>query len=165
MVRDTAYAHHIHRLMVLSNFATLAGVHPLRLSEWFWAGFADAMEWVELPNVVGMATFGDGGLLASKPYVSSAAYLNRMSDYCGGCRYDPKQRTGPDACPFNYLYWSFLDDIRQRKLDVGQRMALVLKGLGKISAGELAAMREERERFVASLAADETGWEFRHDQR
>lgn len=164
MVRDTAYAHHIHRLMVLSNFATLAGVHPLRLSEWFWAGFADAMEWVELPNVVGMATFGDGGLLASKPYVSSAAYLNRMSDYCGGCRYDPKQRTGPDACPFNYMYWSFLDDIRQRKLDVGQRMALVLKGLEKISAGELAAMREARERFVASLAGDETGWEFRHDQ-
>ena len=87
-----------------------------------------------------------------------------MSDYCGGCRYDPKQRTGPDACPFNYMYWSFLDDIRQRRLDVGQRMALVLKGLEKISAAELVAMREARERFVASLAPDATGWAFHHDQ-
>ena len=164
MVRETAYAHHIHRLMVLSNFANLAGVHPLRLSEWFWAGFADAMEWVELPNVVGMATFGDGGLLASKPYVSSAAYINRMSDYCGGCRYDPARRTGPGACPFNYLYWTFLDDIRQRKLDVGQRMALVLKGLERIPAAELAEMQAERERFLATLEPDETGWRFDHDQ-
>jgi deoxyribodipyrimidine photolyase-related protein len=164
MVRDTGYAHHIHRLMVLSNFANLTGVDPLRLSEWFWAGFADAMEWVELPNVVGMATFADGGLLASKPYVSSAAYINRMSNYCGGCRYDPQQRTGPDACPFNYLYWSFLDDIRQGKLDVGQRMALVLKGVERLKPAELRAMRAERERFLASLAPDETGWAFHHDQ-
>jgi deoxyribodipyrimidine photolyase-related protein len=150
--------------MVLSNFANLTGVDPLRLSEWFWAGFADAMEWVELPNVVGMATFADGGLLASKPYVSSAAYINRMSNYCGGCRYDPQQRTGPDACPFNYLYWSFLDDIRQGKLDVGQRMALVLKGVERLKPAELRAMRAERERFLASLAPDETGWAFHHDQ-
>jgi len=164
MVRDTAYAHHIHRLMILCNFAVLTGVHPLRLSEWFWAGFADAMEWVELPNVVGMGTFGDGGLLASKPYVSSAAYINRMSNYCSGCRYDPKQRTGPDACPFNYLYWSFLDDIRLRQLDVGQRMALVLKQLEKIAPAELKAMRSERERFLAGLVADSTGWSFHHDQ-
>ena len=164
MVRDTAYAHHIHRLMLLANFATLAGVHPLRLSEWFWAGFADAMEWVELPNVLGMATFGDGGLLASKPYVSSAAYINRMSNYCGGCRYDPRQRTGPDACPFNYLYWTFLDDIVRRKLNVGQRMALVLKGLERIPAAELKAMRGERDRFLATLVPDATGWSFHYDQ-
>ncbi len=163
MVRDTAYAHHIHRLMVLSNFANLAGVHPLRLSEWFWAGFADAMEWVELPNVVGMATFADGGLLASKPYVSSAAYINRMSDYCGGCRYNPKARTGPEACPFNYLYWTFLDDIRRRKLDVGQRMALVLKGVAQLKPAELKAMHAERERFLAGLERDRTGWTFDHD--
>lgn len=163
MVRDTAYAHHIHRLMILCNFAVLTGVHPLRLSEWFWAGFSDAMEWVELPNVVGMGTFGDGGLLASKPYVSSAAYINKMSNYCGGCRYDPKLRTGPDACPFNYLYWSFLDDIRQRRHEVGQRMALVLKQLEKIAPAELAAMRQERERFLAGLKPDESGWEFAYD--
>lgn len=163
MVRDTAYAHHIHRLMVLANFATLAGVHPLRLSEWFWAGFADAFEWVELPNVVGMGTYGDGGGMSSKPYVSAAAYINRMSDYCGGCRYDPKQRTGPDACPFNYLYWTFLDDIRTRRLDVGQRMALVLKALAALPAAELAAMHADRERFLATLTPDATGWSFDHD--
>ena len=164
MVRDTAYAHHIHRLMVLANFANLAGVHPMRLSEWFWAGFADAMEWVELPNVVGMATFADGGLLASKPYVSSATYINRMSDYCGVCRYDPKQRTGPDACPFNYLYWTFLDDIQRRRLDVGQRMALVLKQLEQIEPAELAAMQGERTRFLQTLEPDRMGWGFSYDE-
>ena len=163
-VRDTAYAHHIPRLMILCNFAVLAGVHPLRLSEWFWAGFADAMEWVELPNVVGMGTFGDGGLLGSKPYVSSAAYINRMSNYCSGCRYDPKQRTGPGACPFNYLYWTFLDDVQRRKLDVGQRMALVLKQLSALPREELAIMREERERFLAALEPVSTAWTFNHDQ-
>jgi deoxyribodipyrimidine photolyase-related protein len=163
-VRDTAYTHHIQRLMVLCNFAVLAGVHPLRLSEWFWAGFADAMEWVELPNVIGMGTFGDGGLLGSKPYVSSAAYINRMSNHCTGCRYDPKQRTGTNACPFNYLYWTFLDDVQRRKLDVGQRMALVLKQLGKLPTAELAAMRQMRERFLAALEPDRTGWTFDYDR-
>ena len=163
MVRDTAFAHHIHRLMILCNFAVLTGVHPLRLSEWFWAGFADAFEWVELPNVVGMGTFGDGGLLASKPYVSSAAYINRMSNYCGGCRYDPKLRTGPTACPFNYLYWTFLDDISRRGLDVGQRMALVLAQLTKIAPAELTAMHDARDRFLAALMPDQTGWRFDHD--
>jgi deoxyribodipyrimidine photolyase-related protein len=162
-VREHGYAHHIPRLMVLANFATLAGVHPMRLSEWFWAGFTDAMEWVELPNVVGMGTFADGGLLASKPYVSSAAYLHRMGNFCGACRFDPAQRTGPDACPFNYLYWTFLDDIRQRRLDVGQRMALVMKSLDRISAAELEAMRAERERFLAGLESETTGWRFDYD--
>ena len=164
MVRDTAYAHHIHRLMILCNFAVLTGVHPLRLSEWFWAAFADAMEWVELPNVIGMGTFGDGGLLGSKPYVSSAAYINRMSNYCSGCRFDPKQRTGPDACPFNYLYWTFLDDVQRKQFDVGRRMALVLKQLEEIPTAELKAMRGERERFLAGLEADSTGWSFHYDQ-
>jgi deoxyribodipyrimidine photolyase-related protein len=164
MVRDTAYAHHIHRLMILCNFATLAGVNPLRLSEWFWAGFADAFEWVELPNVVGMGTFGDGGLLGSKPYVSSAAYVNRMSDYCGQCRFDPKARTGDRACPFNYMYWTFLDDVRRRGLDVGARMALVLKQLERIPARELAEMRRLRDAFVEALEPDSTGWSFYYDQ-
>jgi deoxyribodipyrimidine photolyase-related protein len=163
-VRDTAYAHHIQRLMVLCNFAVLTGVHPLRLSEWFWAAFADAMEWVELPNVIGMGTFGDGGLLGSKPYVSSAAYINRMSNHCGGCRYDPKQRTGRDACPFNYLYWTFLDDVQQRGLDVGQRMALVLKQLQKVPPAELADMRQRRDEFRAALEPDATGWTFDYDR-
>lgn len=162
-VREHAYAHHIPRLMVLCNFAVLAGVDPGALSDWFWAGFADAMEWVELPNVVGMGTFGDGGLMASKPYVSSANYINRMSDHCSGCRYDPKARTGANACPFNYLYWTFLDDIRTRELGVGERMAMPLRNLEKIPAAELAAMHAERERFLAALEPERTGWVFRHD--
>ncbi|MFN8653517.1 MAG: cryptochrome/photolyase family protein [Gemmatimonadales bacterium] len=164
MVRDTAYAHHIHRLMVLSNFANLTGVNPLRLSEWFWAGFADAMEWVELPNVVGMATFGDGGLLASKPYISAAAYIDRMSNYCGGCRYNPKARTGENACPFNYLYWTFLDHVARKKFDVGQRMALALKLAADIPAEEMKAMRAARKQFIESLEPDATGWRFHYDQ-
>ncbi|MGE0353255.1 MAG: cryptochrome/photolyase family protein [Gemmatimonadales bacterium] len=163
-VRDNGYAHHIQRLMVLGNFATLAGVHPQRLSEWFWAGFVDAMEWVELPNVVGMATYGDGGILASKPYVSSAAYIDRMSNHCKGCRFDPGRRTGKDACPFNFLYWTFLDDIRVKRLDVGARMGLMLANLEKIDRGELAAMRQARRAFLEGLAPDETGWTFNPDQ-
>lgn len=163
MVRDTAYAHHIHRLMILANFATLTGVHPLRLSDWFWAAFADAFEWVELPNVVGMGTYGDGGTMSSKPYVSAAAYINRMSNYCSGCRYDPKVRTGSDACPFNYLYWTFLDDIRTRGLGVGQRMALVMKAIDQFPEAELAAMHDSRTRFLATLAPEATGWTFNAD--
>jgi deoxyribodipyrimidine photolyase-related protein len=163
-VRATAYAHHIHRLMVLCNFATLTGVHPLRLSEWFWAGFADAWEWVELPNVVGMGTFGDGGHLASKPYVSSAAYIQRMSDYCTGCRYQPSERTTDDACPFNYLYWTFLDDVRRRGLDVGQRMALMFKSLDRLPPEDLDAMHRLRSRFLAAIQPDRTGWTFSHDE-
>lgn len=163
-VKDTAYAHHIHRLMILANFATLTGVDPLRLSEWFWAGFADAMEWVELPNVLGMGTYGDGGLLSSKPYVSSGAYIDRMSDYCGGCHYDRSDRSGPRACPFNFLYWTFLDDLRSKNHDVGQRMQLVMKGLDRIPAPDLAAMRNRRTRFLKQLEPDGTGWQFHHDQ-
>lgn len=164
MVQRHAFVHHIPRLMILCNFAVLTGVDPGALSDWFWAAFADAMEWVELPNVVGMGTFGDGGVMASKPYVSSASYINRMSDHCGGCRYDPALRIGEDACPFNYLYWSFLDDMRQGSLDVGQRMALVLKALDRIPAAELSAMRAERERFLATIEPDRMGWVVRHDQ-
>lgn len=164
LVRDHGYAHHIHRLMVLCNFATLVGVHPLRLSEWFWAAFTDAMEWVELPNVVGMGSFADGGLLSSKPYVSGAAYLGRMSDYCSGCRYDPTKRSGDDACPFNYLYWTFLDEVRRSGLSVGQRMAVVLKALERLPATELAAMHASRRRFLEKLEPETTGWTFHHDQ-
>jgi deoxyribodipyrimidine photolyase-related protein len=106
--REHAYAHHIQRLMVTGNFAMLAGIDPHELHLWYLAVYADAYEWVELPNTVGMSQFADGGLLASKPYAASGAYINRMSNYCGTCRYDVKQRTGPDACPFNALYWDFI---------------------------------------------------------
>ena len=106
--RDEAYAHHIQRLMVTGNFALLAGVDPHAIHEWYLAVYADAYEWVEAPNVIGMSQFADGGFLGSKPYAASGNYINKMSDHCSGCRYDVKQKTGPEACPFNPLYWDFL---------------------------------------------------------
>lgn len=105
---ETGYTHHIERLMLLSNFCLLAGVEPMQVNDWFLTAFVDAYEWVMLPNVLGMGLHADGGRTATKPYMASANYINRMSDYCAGCRYDPKTRTGPDACPFNFLYWNFL---------------------------------------------------------
>ncbi len=112
--REQAYAHHIQRLMVTGNFALLAGVDPGQVHEWYLAVYADAYEWVESPNTVGMSQFADGGVIASKPYVSSGAYINRMSDYCKGCSYKVSVKTGEDACPFNLLYWHFLDRHRER---------------------------------------------------
>jgi (6-4)DNA photolyase len=111
--KEQAYAHHIQRLMVTGNLAMLAGIDPHALHEWYLSVYADAYEWVELPNTVGMSQFADGGLLASKPYAASGAYINRMSNYCGSCLYDVKQRTGSKACPFNALYWDFI--ARHRK--------------------------------------------------
>ncbi|WP_415919641.1 cryptochrome/photolyase family protein [Tateyamaria sp. SN6-1] len=111
---EEAYAHHIQRLMVTGNFALIAGLDPAQVSEWYLAVYADAFEWVEAPNVVGMSQFADGGVIASKPYVSSGAYINRMSDYCKGCHYKVSVKTGETACPFNVLYWHFLDRHRDR---------------------------------------------------
>jgi len=107
-INEHGYTHHIQRLMILGNLSLLAGVDPRSLSEWMWAGFVDGAEWVMLPNVIGMALFADGGRMATKPYAAGGAYIDRMSDYCKGCAYDRKQRTGPDACPFTTLYWDFL---------------------------------------------------------
>ena len=112
--REDAYAHHIQRLMVTGNFALLAGIDPGQVHDWYLAVYHDAYEWVEAPNTVGMSQFADGGLVASKPYVSSGAYIDRMSDYCKGCAYDVKAKTGETACPFNLLYWHFLDRHRDR---------------------------------------------------
>ena len=106
--RQEAYAHHIQRLMVTGTFALIAGIDPHALHEWYLAVYIDAFEWVEAPNTVGMSQFADGGLLGSKPYAASGAYIDRMSDYCAGCRYDVKDKTGPNSCPFNSLYWDFL---------------------------------------------------------
>ena len=106
--REEAYAHHIQRLMVTGNFALLAGVDPGEVHEWYLAVYADAYEWVEAPNTIGMSQFADGGVVGSKPYAASGAYIDRMSDHCGGCAYDVKDREGDNACPFNALYWDFL---------------------------------------------------------
>lgn len=119
--RDTGYAHHIQRLMVTGNFALLAGVNPAEVHEWYLSVYVDAFEWVEAPNTLGMSQFADGGLLGSKPYVSSGAYIDRMSDHCGGCRYRVKEKAGERACPFNLLYWHFLDRHRE-KLKANPRM-------------------------------------------
>lgn len=112
--RTDAYAHHIQRLMVTGNFALLAGIDPQQVHQWYLAVYADAYEWVEAPNTIGMSQFADGGVVASKPYVSSGAYINRMSDYCKNCAYKVADKTGDDACPFNFLYWDFLDRHRDR---------------------------------------------------
>ncbi|MGX9356855.1 cryptochrome/photolyase family protein [Roseobacteraceae bacterium S113] len=107
--REDAYAHHIQRLMVTGNFALVAGINPTELHQWYLEVYVDAYEWVEAPNTVGMSQFADGGIIASKPYVSSGAYINRMSDYCKNCAYKVGEKTGAQACPFNLLYWHFLD--------------------------------------------------------
>lgn len=119
----TAHAHHIQRLMVTGNFALLIGADPKAVHRWYLEVYLDAYEWVELPNTLGMSQYGDGGLLGSKPYISSGAYINRMSDYCRHCRYDVNQRVGDDACPFNALYWHFLDRHRD-KLGDNRRLAM-----------------------------------------
>ena len=112
--RDEAYAHHIQRLMVTGNFALLAGINPAEVHEWYLSVYADAYEWVEAPNTIGMSQFADGGIIASKPYVSSGNYIDKMSDYCAGCAYSVKTKTGKGACPFNLLYWAFLHRHRDR---------------------------------------------------
>ena len=152
-VRDHGRVHHIPRLMVQSNFATLLGVVPAALNRWFWAGFVDGYEWVTLPNVNGMSTWGDGGKMMSKPYVSSGAYIDRMSDYCGDCRYDVKRRTGEDACPFNFLYWDFLARHRAR-FEKHPRMSMMVRNLDRIDARELVQLRRQADAFRASLAYD-----------
>ena len=147
-----AYAHHIQRLMVTGNLAMLLGVHPDEINEWYMVVYADAYEWVELPNTHGMATFADGGIIGSKPYAASGAYIDRMSDYCRPCRYDPKTRTGPDACPFNALYWDFL--IRNEpKLGRNNRMAMVYRNLGRLSAAERQAVKADAERLKREFGA------------
>jgi deoxyribodipyrimidine photolyase-related protein len=149
--RQHAYAHHIQRLMVTGNFALLAGVSPAEIEEWYLVVYADAYEWVELPNVHGMVMHADGGLLGSKPYAASGAYIDRMSDYCGRCRYDPKVRSGPDACPFNYLYWNFLIE-NEGKLAGNQRMAMPYRNLARMTPARRSEIVAEARAFLDGLA-------------
>ena len=136
---EQAYAHHIQRLMIIGNFALLAGLNPAAVHRWYLGVYIDAFEWVELPNTLGMSQFADGGLLATKPYVSSAAYIDRMSDYCKGCTYDRKARVGDKACPFNALYWDFFDR-NQTLLSANPRLGMVYRQLAKMSDGDRLAI-------------------------
>ncbi len=147
----TAYAHHIQRLMVIGNFALLCGFDPRQVCEWYLSIYVDAFEWVELPNTHGMALFADGGVLGSKPYAASGKYIDRMSDYCGSCRYNPKKTVEDDACPYNALYWNFLmqhSDI----LSGNPRMALIYKGLSKLDDKKRAAIREKAHAFLKGVS-------------
>lgn len=139
-VERIGYAHHIQRLMILSNFALIAGISPQAIENWFHAAFIDAYDWVMQTNVIGMGQFADGGILASKPYASSANYVNKMSDYCANCCYNPKTRIGEKACPFNFFYWNFLDRHRAKLTSQG-RMSFILANLDKISTEELSKIR------------------------
>mgnify|MGYP003340355071 CR=1 FL=1 len=135
-----AHAHHIQRLMVIGNFALLAGIDPEAVHRWYLGVYIDAFEWVELPNTLGMSQFADGGLMATKPYVSSAAYINRMSDYCKGCHYDKKLREGEKACPFNALYWDFFAR-NTDKLSANPRLGMVYRQLQKMGGGAVQLLQ------------------------
>ena len=146
-----AYAHHIQRLMVLGNFALLAGLAPKFVNEWYLIVYADAFEWVELPNVSGMVLFADGGYLASKPYAAGGAYINRMSNYCQNCRYKVAEKTGSDACPFNYLYWHFLIKNRKR-LGNNVRLGMIYRSLDRMSEEKQQTIMDDARQFLNGLA-------------
>ncbi len=147
-LRQRAWVHHIPRLMLLSNFANLYGIHPKRLLRWMWDTYIDGAEWVMVPNVMGMALWADGGRMATKPYVSGGAYINRMSDYCGDCRYDAAKRVGDDACPFTTLYWDFMARHRD-KLASNGRMARPLANLDRLS--NIDEVRERADRVIRGV--------------
>ncbi len=152
--REEGYAHHIQRLMVTGNFALLAGIDPAAVHEWYLSVYVDAYEWVEAPNTLGMSQFADGGIVASKPYVSSGAYIDRMSDYCTGCAYDVKARTGPRACPFNLLYWHFLTRHRDR-FAANPRMAPMYRTWDRMAADRRAAVLAGADALLGRLDAGE----------
>lgn len=147
---EYAYAHHIQRLMVTGNFALLAGIHPDALDDWYLGIYIDAIEWVELPNTRGMSQYADGGLMGSKPYAASGQYINKMSHYCGGCAYDVKAKTGEGSCPFNSLYWHFLD--RQRgRLGNNPRMKLVYANWDRQDPAQREAILATADAYLARL--------------
>jgi deoxyribodipyrimidine photolyase-related protein len=148
--REEAYAHHIQRLMVTGTFALIAGIDPYELHEWYLAVYADAYEWVELPNVIGMSQFADGGVLASKPYAASGAYIDRMSDYCGSCAYSVKLKAGEKACPFNYLYWDFIARHKER-IAGNPRMAQMVRTYERFDDARQNEIAGDAKRFLDNL--------------
>jgi deoxyribodipyrimidine photolyase-related protein len=147
---DYGYAHHIQRLMVTGLFCLLLGVRPRQVHAWYLAVYVDAVEWVELPNTLGMSQYADGGFLASKPYVASGKYIDRMSNYCKGCRYNPAHATGDDACPFTTLYWDFLSHHRERFAH-HPRTALQWRNLVRLDAKTVNGIRRQADDLRSSF--------------
>ena len=149
---DEAYAHHIQRLMVTGNFALLAGVHPEAICDWYLGVYADAFDWVERPNTQGMVMHADGGILGSKPYAASGKYINRMSDHCRHCVYNVNATTGPDACPFNSLYWHFIDRHREH-FKSNPRMGMIYRNWEKQGEEQRAAVLAKAEEVLVNVNA------------
>lgn len=155
--RENAHAHHIQRLMVLGNFALIAGIRPRDVQDWFLVVYADAYEWVELPNVAAMVLYADGGKLASKPYAASGNYINKMSNYCGECAYSVSKKTGEGACPFNALYWRFMDRHRER-LEANPRIGRIYANWDRMGEERQAEYLDSAEAFLDTLEPAKDGW-------
>ena len=153
--KEEAYAHHIQRLMVTGNFALLSGLDPAAVHEWYLAVYADAYEWVEAPNVIGMSQFADDGIIASKPYISSGNYIHKMSNHCGACAYRVQDKVGEKACPFNLLYWHFLDRHKERFRN-NPRMGNMYRVWDRMDDTRKETVLQEAELFLAKLDAGET---------
>ena len=147
---NEAYAHHIQRLMIVGNFSLLAGINPKKLHEWYLGVYIDAFEWVEMPNTLGMSQFADGGKLASKPYVSSANYISKMSNYCEGCHYSKNERLGEKACPFNSLYWNFFIT-NSSKLDKNPRLAIVNKQIRNMGPDLVENIKSQAKKYIQNI--------------
>jgi len=148
---DTSYNHHIQRLMILGNFLLLAGIDPRQSHDWFLEMYIDAHEWVMAANVLGMALHADGGFMATKPYAASAAYISKMSNYCSGCQFDPKKKTGPGACPYNLLYWDFYDR-HGKRFASNPRTSMMVSSWNKRPESEKNLIRSEAAAFLESLS-------------
>lgn len=147
------YTHHIERLMLISNFCVLAGIHPVAVNQWFLSGYIDAYDWVMWPNVSGMGLNADGGFIATKPYIASATYIHKMGDFCGSCQYSPRQRHGEQACPFNLLYWNFLLTHEER-LRANPRMGPAVLGLRHLAADERTLIRHQATMWLEQMPGD-----------
>ena len=155
--KENAHAHHIQRLMVLGNFALLAGIDPRDVQDWYLAVYADAYEWVEMPNVVGMILYADGGNLATKPYAASGNYINKMSDYCKGCRYSVSKKTGEGSCPFNSLYWHFMDRHRDR-LESNHRIGRIYSNWDRMDDAKRQDYLATADAFLDTLTPASKDW-------
>jgi deoxyribodipyrimidine photolyase-related protein len=147
---EESYAHHIQRLMVTGNFAILAGINPDEVDAWYLGIYADALEWVQLPNTRGMSQFADGGIVGTKPYTSSAAYINKMSNYCSGCYYNFKEKYGDRGCPFNTLYWDFLIRNRER-LENNPRIGMGYRHIDSMSKQQLTELTTKASEILSRL--------------